>query len=80
MNYQIDQSGKIEQTNKRTVIALSNFVQATIMLKAKDKRDLQEIYRLAGKPKVFSTQVFAALTYLLIEKTEINSGIIYIKL
>lgn len=65
MSYQIDQSGKIEQTSKVTVIALSNSKQASIILKAKDKRDLQGIFRQAGKPKVFTIQVFSALTYLL---------------
>lgn len=78
MAYQIDQSGKIEQTSKMTVIAISNSKQASIILKAKDKRDLQDIYRQAGKPKVFSLQVFSALTYLLLEKAKIETGIIYV--
>lgn len=78
MAYQIDQSGKIEQTSKNTVIALSNSTQTSIILKAKDKRDLQSIYRAAGKPKLFSIQVFAALTYLLIENSHVNDGIMYI--
>ncbi len=78
MSYQIDQSGKIEQTSKNTVIALSNSIHATILLKAKDKRDLQKVYKAAGKPKIFSIQVFSALTYLLLEKAKIESGIIYI--
>lgn len=76
--YEIDQSGKIEQTNKNTVVSLSNSTQISIILKAKDKRELQNIYRAAGKPKVFSIQVFAALTYLLLEKAKIESGIVYI--
>lgn len=78
MVYQIDQSGKIEQTNKNTVICLSNSTYATIILKAKDKRQLQEIFRKAGKPRVFPTQVFAALTYLLLEHAKVKSGLIYI--
>ena len=78
MAYQIDQSGKIEQTSKNTVIALSNSIHVTIILKAKDKRDLQNIYRNAGKPKIFVIQVFSALTYMLIEKAKISKGIVYI--
>ena len=78
MRYQIDQSGKIEQTSKITVIAISNSKQASIILKAKDKRDLQNIYRQAGKPKVFAIQVFSALTYLLLEKAKIEIGMVYI--
>lgn len=78
MTLQIDQSGKIEQTNKNTVVALSNSVQTSIILKAKDKRNLQDIYRAARKPRMFSIQVFAALTYLLLEKAKIRSGMVYI--
>lgn len=78
MSYQIDQSGKIEQTSKVTIIALSNSKQASIILKAKDKRDLQDIYRRAGKPKVFAIQVFSALTYLLLQKSKVDIGMLYI--
>ena len=78
MAYQMDQSGKIEQTSKNTVIALSNAIHATIILKAKDKRELQDIYRAAGKPRVFSVQIFSALTYLLLEKAKIEIGMVYI--
>ncbi len=74
MSFLIDQSGKIEQTNKNTVVAIANSIHATIILKAKDKRDLQDIYREAGKPRVFPVQVFSALTYLLIEKAKIVEG------
>ena len=74
----IDQSGKIEQTSKITVIVITNSKQASIILKAKDKRDLQDIYRQAGKPKVFAIQVFSALTYLLLEKAKIGIGMVYI--
>lgn len=76
--FQIDQSGKIEQTNKDTVIAFSNSSKASIILKAKGKRELQDIYRNAGKPKVFSIQVFSALTYLLLEKAKIQRRMIYL--
>lgn len=76
--YQIDQSGKIEQTNKNTVICLSNSIHATIIMKAKDKREIQDIYKTAGKPKVFPIQLFSALIYLLIEKSLIKEGVVYI--
>lgn len=78
LNYQIDMSGKIEQTNKVTVISLSNGKQVSLILKSKDKRDLQTIYRKAGKPRAFTLQVFAALIYLLLEKLSISTGTIYI--
>lgn len=78
VSYQIDQSGKIEQTSKITIIAISNTKQASIILKAKDKRELQDIFRQAGKPKVFAIQVFSALTYLLLEKAKIEIGMVYL--
>lgn len=78
MAFQVDQSGKIEQTNKPTVIAISNSVQASIILNAKDKRELQVIYRTAEKPKVFAIQVFAALTYLLFKNVKIKNRLVYI--
>lgn len=56
--YQIDQSGKIEQTNKLTIVAFSNDKSGSVLLSASDKRVLQEIYRKAGKPRVFPTQTF----------------------
>lgn len=78
MSYQIDQSGKIEQTGIKTVIALSNSTHFTIILRAKDKRELQNIFREAGKPRVFSVQVFSAMTYLLLEKSKVEEGIVWI--
>ena len=72
MKYQIDQSGKIEQTNKITIIAFSNSKYGSIRLKAKDKRYLQDIYRQAGKTKSFTLQIFSALLYLLFEKFKLE--------
>lgn len=47
MSYQIDQSRKIEQTNKDTVLAISNGRTFTVLLRARDKRLLQSIYRVS---------------------------------
>lgn len=41
MTLRIDQSGRIEQTNKLTIIAFSNDKQGTVKLSSKDKRILQ---------------------------------------
>src|SRR3989344_1701383 len=78
MKYQIDQSGKIEQTNKITVIAFSNHKSGSISLASKDKKILQEIYRNANKPKMFAIQVFATLVFLLIRKYKLDSQTITI--
>lgn len=65
--YQIDQSGKIEQTNKNTVLAIANSKTFSILLKAKDKRLLQDIFRtLFNKQRQYVYEVFSALVYLLL--------------
>jgi hypothetical protein len=68
MNIFIDQSSKIEYTSQNTVIAYSNGKQKAILIKAKDKREIQEIFRQAGKPDMFVYRTFAVLIYLLIKK------------
>ena len=42
MRIEIDQSNKIEQTNKDTIIGLSNDKTFTVLIKAREKRKLQE--------------------------------------
>lgn len=68
MKYQIDQSGKIEQTNKNTVLAAANHQSKAVTLPAKDKRKLQELFRKNNKPQLFIDAVFAVLLYLLIKE------------
>lgn len=68
MQIYIDQSGKIEYTNKDTVIAYANKKQKSLLIKAKDKRKIKEIFREAGKPYIFVYKTFAILIYLLIKK------------
>lgn len=68
MKYQIDQSGKIEQTDKNTVLGAVNGQTYAIILQAKDKRRLQEIFRRLGTPQIFIDTVFATCLYLLIKQ------------
>src|SRR3989338_2473508 len=75
---QVEQSGKIEQTNKITIIAFSNGKHGSVKLKASDKRYLQDIYRQAGKSKSFTLQVFSALLYLLFEKFRLEKTMVLI--
>jgi hypothetical protein len=67
MNYQIDQSGKVEQTNKDTVVAYSNSKIGAVILTKKEKRHLQELFRRTGMPALFVDTTFAILIYLLIK-------------
>lgn len=78
MKIEIDQSGKIEDTAKPTVIAFSNNKKGSIIFSANDKRYLQKIFREAKKPKQFAVQTFSTLIYLLLEKNKLSTERIYI--
>lgn len=70
MKVQIDQSNKIEQTQKDTVIALSNGVKFTVLIRAKDKRVIQNEFRLRGEPRNFIVFTFSALLVFLLGKVK----------
>lgn len=67
MRVEVDQSGKIESTNKPTIVCFSDSESKSILIKAKDKRQLQQIFRKAGKPKMFVVQTFSCLIYWLLK-------------
>ena len=67
MKIEIDQSGKIENTSKVTVVAFANEVSHAILIPAKVKRQLQEVFRRQGKPRLFVYRTFAAGVFLLIK-------------
>lgn len=75
--FQIDQSGKIEQTSKDTVLCLSNGSWDTVLIKAKTKRQLQEIFRQNGQPRNYVLFTFSAALSILIERN-LNVGKIVI--
>lgn len=66
--YQIDQSGKIEQTERNTVIACINGKQFTVLFKKEEKRKLQRVFKAANMQKLFPYVTFAALIALLFHK------------
>jgi hypothetical protein len=66
MKVEVDQSGKIEDTSKDTVLAFSNKIWAAIIIPAKVKRQIQEIFRRRGQPRIFVFRTFAAGVVLLI--------------
>ncbi|MBI3985062.1 MAG: hypothetical protein HY344_03965 [Candidatus Levybacteria bacterium] len=76
-NYEIDQSGKIEQTNKDTVLCLSNGIWDTILVKAETKRSLLEVFRRNGQIRNFILFTFSAILAIIIERN-INLGRIVI--
>ena len=67
MRVEIDQSGKIEETRKNTVIAFANGISYAVLIPAKVKRQLQEVFRRQGKPRLFVYRTFAAGIFLLIK-------------
>ncbi|KKQ51024.1 hypothetical protein A2865_01600 [Candidatus Woesebacteria bacterium RIFCSPHIGHO2_01_FULL_39_17] len=55
----IDQSGRIEETNRDTIIALADKNKSfTLKITSNLKRKLQHESRMRGKPKVFPIVVF----------------------
>lgn len=68
MNIEIDQSGKIEDTSKNTIIAFSNNMSKSIFISAKDKREIQDIFRRAGKSRIYVYKLFSILIFILVKK------------
>lgn len=66
--FQIDQSGKIEQTNKNTVLCLSNDEWDAVLIKARSKRQIQEIFRRNGQIRNYVIFTFCAGLSLLIKR------------
>ena len=60
MQIEIDQSGKIENTSKDTVLALSNRLQFSIIIPRKIKREIQIIFRKNKQPRNFVLFTFSA--------------------
>lgn len=76
MKYQIDQSGKIENTGVQTVLAVSNHTVYTVAIPAKVKRQFQEICRRNGLTRLYVYILFAIGVHALIVKLKTRSNII----
>ncbi len=71
MQAEVDQSGKIEWTQKPTVVALSNGIHSSVMISAKDKRYLlKELARRqpARNRTMHRLLVFATLLFILLKE------------
>lgn len=73
MIIQINQSNKIEKTNKDSIIGLANEVNFTVLLRRKIKRKLQEDFRKQGKPRLFVYRTFIASVVLLIKYAKLKN-------
>lgn len=78
MAYEIDQSGKVEDSSKPTVIAISDTGIKPLVLGTREKRILILRYRKLNTPRVYIVQVFAALIYIFLERNNISRGDIMI--
>lgn len=67
MLYEIDQSGKVEETQRNTILALANDHIYTVLIPAKVKRRLQEDFRRFGQPKEYTIVTFVAGVSLLLK-------------
>ena len=74
--YQIDQSGKIEQTERHTVIACTGNTEITVLLRKTEKRKLQQVFKQTDNQKVFPYLTFAALLAILIKALKPKTKIV----
>lgn len=73
MDFEIDQSGKVEDTNKLTVVAFANGKVKSLKISAVEKQKLVQAMKALDNPeKSFVFKIFSGLIFLLIkdEKTE----------
>lgn len=71
--YQIDQSGKVEDTKKLTIVAFANGKIKSLKISAVEKRKLIKAMRELDRPrKIFIFKIFAALIYLLFKNEKLN--------
>ena len=66
MKVEIDQSGKVEETEHDTILATSK--GNTVKITARTKRRLQETFRKIGRPRNFVIYIFAVSVFELIHK------------
>lgn len=77
MTYEIDQSGKIEDTNKLTVVAYANGRIKSVKIGSVEKRKLLAAVRLLDHSKRnYLYKIFAALIYSLLADEEVESVVI----
>lgn len=77
MQVQIDQSGKIEDSNRLTIVAFANGKVKSLKISAVEKQKLIKIMRELDHPKkTFIFKIFAGLIFLLVKSDKIQELII----
>jgi hypothetical protein len=79
MSVEIDQSGKIEQLNTNTIVALANDFSSAIFISTSSKRKLFLRLRKSNTPRnILYPQIFTVLIYLAINKLKSFPSILLI--
>jgi len=73
MRIELDQSWKIEDTQRPTVLAFSNLKEGVIIILSREKKLVQKYFREIEKPRLFTYLSFTVLVYLLI-KNNLKNG------
>lgn len=76
MKIEVDQSGKIEQTSLDTILALSNDIHYTLVLRKRTKRILQTVFRSQNKQRMFIYITFAVLVAILLKETKPRTKVV----
>jgi len=77
MPYHIDQSGKIEDTNRLTIVAFANGKAKSLKISGPEKQKLVSAIRALDYPKkTFIFRIFAGLIFLLIRNEKIAEIVI----
>lgn len=69
----IDQSGKVEDSSKLTVVAMVDGKIKSLLINSREKRKVLRIMREIEFPgRVFVYKIFAGLVFLLVKKERVN--------
>lgn len=72
---EIDQSGKVEKSGEKTVVADS--LGHVIVIRSRDKKKIQSVFRQAGRPRMYVYELFSVLVASVI-RMSYQSGVIYV--
>lgn len=67
MTYEVDQSGKVEQTNLDTILVLTNDKSFSVVLKKRDKRIVQNWFKSKKIVRRFQYEIFSLLLAILLD-------------
>lgn len=79
MKYEVDQSGRIEETNRHTIISIaSREYSYTVRINSKVKKLIQKKFQKMKKPKMFGIYGFIVGVIILIKKSKIKDSVVII--